>query len=73
MNRVSKQVAVFVAGMIFFFLLLGIAGRCDYNEYVISSMSQETYDEIVKKVGDSDKKIVEEYISNRQYYDSLDY
>ena len=31
-NRLSKQVAAFVAGTVLFFGLLGIAGRMDYQE-----------------------------------------
>ena len=52
-------------------VLLGIAGTLDYRAEVIYSMSQETYDEIVEKVGKSESKIVEEYMSNKAYYDSL--
>ena len=51
--------------------VLGIAGTLDYRAEVIYSMSQETYDEIVEKVGKSESKIVEEYMSNKAYYDSL--
>lgn len=71
MNKTSRQVATLVAGMIAFIFLLGIAGRCDYNDAVISSMSCEAYNEIVDKVGTDQCDIVDEYMSHRDYYDSL--
>lgn len=71
MNKTSKQIAVFIIGTVAFFFLLGIAGTLDYRAEVIYSMSQETYDEIVEKVGKSESKIVEEYMSNKAFYDSL--
>lgn len=71
LNKTSRQVATLVAGMIAFLLLLGISGRCDYNEQVIYSMSYEAYNQIVEKVGTDDSDIVDEYMVHRSYYDSL--
>lgn len=70
-NRIIKQVSLFAAGFILFFLLLGIAGRMDYQEAVISSIPCEAYSQIVEKVGNDAADIIREYKKHRQYYDSL--
>lgn len=74
-NRLTKQLTVFVVGFIAFFVLLGYAGSEDYAQEVISSMSVEAYESICAKLGDNctDRQIAREYMSNRMYYDSLDY
>jgi len=57
----------------FIFIALGIAGRFDYEEEVISHMGQAAYKAVVDKVGEgaSDKAIVREYKAHKEYYDSL--
>ena len=70
-NRLSKQVAAFVAGTVLFFGLLGIAGRMDYREAVISGIPCEAYNQIVEKVGHDASDIIKEYKLHQEYYDSL--
>lgn len=72
-NRLTKQVIAFVTGFIAFFFLLGFAGTSDYNEHVVHTMPQEAYEAVYLKLGDgcSNGEIVKEYMSNREYYDSL--
>lgn len=72
-NRLSKQIAAFTAGSILFFWLLGIAGRMDYQEAVINSISNEAYSQIVEKVGNDASDIVKEYKKHQNYYDSLSF
>ena len=52
---------------------MGIAGSADYTEQVVYTMPQEAYETIYLKLGDgcSDKQIANEYMSNKEYYDSL--
>lgn len=73
MNRLTKQCLVFAAGMITFFVLMGIAGTSDYTEQVLYTMPQEAYEQIYLELGDgcSDREIVSKYMSNKDYYDSL--
>lgn len=73
LNRLTKQVTVFVIGFFAFFCFLGIAGSSDYNEQIVYTMPQEAYEAIYLKLGDgcSNKQIAEEYMSNKLYYDSL--
>lgn len=60
-------VAALMAGCIY-------SGRVEYNDEVLSGMSSEKYDFISNKIHDNSRSaVVSEYISNRQYYDSLDY
>lgn len=73
MNRITKQVAMLVAGFITFFALLGVAGKIDCAEQIVYTMPQEAYEAICLKLGDgcSDCQIANEYMTNKQYYDSL--
>lgn len=66
-----KQIAIFVAGFIAFFIVIGIAGRIDYQEVILTQISHEAYGEIVQKVGTDLSDIVEEYKLHQEYYDSL--
>lgn len=73
MNRLTKQVIAFVVGIIAFFTLMGIAGTIDYTEEILSTMPQEAYEQIYLELGDgcSDLQIVDKYMSDKKYYDSL--
>lgn len=72
MNRLTKQVLAFTAGIIVFLMLLGYAGSIDYAEQVVSGMSRETYEAVASKTGTTDnRQIVKEYMSNKEYYDSI--
>lgn len=72
-NRTTKQIALFVTGFILFIFLMGIGGSADYAEQVVYTMPQEAYEAIYLKLGDgcSNREIANEYMSNKQYYDSL--
>ncbi|RGM25309.1 hypothetical protein [Bacteroides sp. OM08-17BH] len=74
-NKVSKQIAVFALGFTGFFFLLGIVGKSDYNEEVIYNMTETAYNVIVDSLGEgcSDTQIVKTYLSNKDYYDSLNW
>lgn len=69
MNKATKT-GLLMAG---FFVLLGIAGRFDYEEEVISHMGEAAYRAVVDKVGEraSDRTIIREYKAHKEYYDSL--
>lgn len=50
------------------------AGTKDFEESVIYGMSQEQYKFIQEKIGKDDRSaIVDEYLSKRDYYDSINY
>lgn len=74
-NKVFKQIAVFALGLTGFFFLLGIVGKYDYNEEVIYNMTETAYNVIVDSLGEgcSDTQIVKTYLSNKDYYDSLNW
>jgi hypothetical protein len=62
-----------IAGIIIAVVMLGIAGRCDYNEEVIYSMSEGTYKAIKAELGENvtDTKLVDVYQENKHYWDSV--
>nr|DAI64047.1 MAG TPA: protein of unknown function (DUF5411) [Caudoviricetes sp.] len=74
-NKVFKQIAVFALGFTGFLFLLGIVGKSDYNEEVIYNMTETAYNVIVDSLGEgcSDTQIVKTYLSNKDYYDSLNW
>lgn len=74
-NRFSKQIIVFIVGIVGFFFVLGMAGKSEYNETVIYNMSETAYRIIVDSLGNgcSDTQIVNTYLSNKDYYDSLNW
>ena len=68
MNKLTKYTLLVVALL----LLLGIAGRCDYNESVIYNMPDNVYQVLKTELGNpSDSRLVDEYMSNRKHWDSL--
>lgn len=68
MNKLTKYTLLVVALL----LLLGIAGRCDYNESVIYNMSDNVYQVMkVKLDNPSDSRLVDEYVNNRNHWDSI--
>lgn len=73
MKSHTRKVLLYIAGSVFFFLLLGVAGNYDYAEEVVYDMPQPVYDNIVSKLGDDASiiDIADEYMDNRSYYDSL--
>ena len=71
MNKLSKKLftaifaAIVIAGCLY-------AGRGEYIDDVLVGMSVRKYQAIRTHLGDaSDSEIVDEYISNRQYWDSI--
>ena len=49
-----------------------VAGNFDYNEEVIESMSNGTYEVLRERLGDvSAGDLVDAYMSDRKYWDSL--
>ncbi len=71
MNKLSKKLftaifaAIVIAGCLY-------AGRGEYVDDILVSMSFEKYQAIHDHLGGaSDSEIVDEYISNRQYWDSI--
>ena len=68
MNKLTKYTLLVVALL----LLLGIAGRCDYNESVIYNMPDNVYQVMkVKLDNPSDSRLVDEYVNNRNRWDSI--
>lgn len=59
--------------LIGFIVVMGIAGREDYNQAIIESIPIEAYDAIREKLGPgcNNRDIVKEYELNREQYDSL--
>lgn len=56
-----------------FFALYSWASSKDYEGVVLYNMPQEAYEQIYLELGDGclDKDIVEIYMKNKKYYDSL--
>lgn len=75
MKRFHKQLAVAFIGTMAFITLLGIVGSYDYASEVVQSMPEAAYYSILDTLGDdcSEKAIAAEYMSNREYYDNLQY
>ena len=60
-----------ILGVVGIILILGIAGRADYNGEVIYSMEDGVYRALVDSLGHdaSESKIVDAYMSNRDFWD----
>lgn len=68
MNKITKQILWIIAAVI----LLGVAGKCDYDEQVIYNMPDDVYQALKKELGNpSDGQLVDEYIRNRAHWDSI--
>ncbi len=67
-----KKLCLHIVGILAVILLLGIAGRCDYNETVIYNMPDEAYRALKEKLNNpSDSELVDEYMKDPDYWDSL--
>lgn len=68
-NKLSLNI---LCGLIIL-LVIGVAGRYDYNEEVIYNISDNTYRAIKAKVGNdcSDTELVNEYQKNKIYWDNI--
>lgn len=68
MNGITKTVLAVIAAVV----LLGVAGRCDYNEAVIYNMPDGVYRAMKAELGNaSDSRIADEYVKNKEYWDSF--
>lgn len=71
MNKLSKHLLTVIATII---LIAGCiyAGRTEYNDDVLSGMSESKYQYIHDSLGyrATQEDVVKEYIANQKYYDS---
>ena len=75
MEDVMNRLSLTGLGVLAFIFALGIVGSYDYASEVVQSMPEAAYYTILDTLGDdcSEKAIAEEYMSNRAYYDNLQY
>lgn len=68
--KTNSSTTIYGFLLIGFIVVMGIAGREDYNQAVIESIPVEAYDAIREKLGPecSNRDIVKEYETNRQEY-----
>jgi len=74
LNRLTKQVIIFVAGFIAFWVIIGLISSPDYVGDIIDDMPEGIYEQISIELGEkdsSDFQIAKRYLDNKQYYDSL--
>lgn len=74
LNRLTKQVIIFVVGFIAFWAIIGLISSPDYAENIIDDMPEGIYEQIsieLGKQGSNDFQIVKRYLENKNYYDSL--
>jgi len=72
MNAISENILRAV-GLVFVFGFFLWASNEDYKETVIYHMPQAAFDSIYDKLGHgcTDRQIVDMYMTNKEYYDSL--
>lgn len=69
-----KKVVAGIIGMLGFLYILGVVGSYDHADEVVYSMDDQVYELIIKKIGKaSNKDVANEYLENREYYDSYGY
>jgi len=75
MTRFTKQCIAAAAAVFGFVVLMGIVGTFDYADQVCYTMPEEAYYSILDTLGDdaSQIAIANEYMSNKEYYDNLQY
>ncbi len=74
LNRLTKQVIIFVAGFIAFWVIIGLISSPDYVGHIIDDMPKGIYEQISIELGEkdsSDFQIAKRYLDNKKYYDSL--
>ena len=74
LNRLTKQVIIFVAGFIAFWVIIGLISSPDYVGDIIDDMPEGIYKQISIELGEqdtSDFQIAKRYLENKNYYDSL--
>lgn len=64
-----------IIGLVAVFIAIGIAGRQEYTEEVMQTVSYEQYTAILMDLGGhaSDRKIIEHYLKNKEKFDSLNW
>lgn len=72
MNRISKNIISAIAAIV----VIGgciYSGKVEYNDDVLSGMSAEKYQYIHDRLGGyaSQEDVVNEYMVNQKYYDSI--
>lgn len=68
MNNITKYTLLVIA----LIAILGIAGRCDYNEDVIYNMPDSVYQVMRERLDNpSDSELVDEYMKDKKFWDSL--
>lgn len=67
-----KEIKALV-GIVGIVVMLGIAGRCDYNEKILYAMSEGTYKALKAELGEgvTDTKLVDVYMEQQAYWDSV--
>lgn len=63
----TKEMAIAIIAIIAFMFILGIAGRSDYNDFVISHMKDSTYQRISKKLNTNDTEKIVEFYENENH------
>ncbi len=54
-----------------FIVALGLAGHADRTNEIVNNLNPHVY-ELIKGLGhDTDNEIAEEYMANKEYYDTL--
>lgn len=73
MNQVTKKLIVGLLAVAGFITIMGVAGSYDYAEQVIYTMSDTVYQAVKKNLGEGASciDIANEYMNNREYYDTL--
>lgn len=61
----KMEIIVLVVG---FILVLGLAGRCDYNESVVVDMPEATY-KYMRPMFDTESEMVDAYVGREEYWD----
>lgn len=72
LNKTTRTLCA-ILGICAFLAVFCWASKKDYEETILYSMPQAAYEQIYVELGSGckDKEIVEKYMSNKKYYDSL--
>lgn len=66
-NEIMKKMEIIVL-VVGFILVLGLAGRCDYNESVVVDMPEATY-KYMRPMFDTESEMVDAYVGREEYWD----
>lgn len=75
MTRFHKQCLVSVFAIAAFIGVMGVAGSYEYADQIVYNMPEHVYYRILDTLGDdcSNKAVAAEYMSKKEFYDSLKY